>query len=52
MSRQGTSQVRDVLTASPHFTPQIARLFPRRGWLTVADALRGLGAPAADLKEM
>jgi energy-coupling factor transport system ATP-binding protein len=30
---------RDVLGSSPHFSPQIARLFPGRGWLTVADAL-------------
>lgn len=33
---------RDVLTSSPHFAPQIARLFPGRGWMTVNDALRGL----------
>lgn len=37
---------RDVLTASSHFAPQIARLFPGRGWLTVADALAGLGHTA------
>jgi energy-coupling factor transport system ATP-binding protein len=32
----------EVLSASPHFAPQIARLFPGRGWLTVNDALAGL----------
>lgn len=31
-----------VLPASPLFAPQIARLFPEQGWLTVADALAGL----------
>ena len=34
---------REVLPSSPYFAPQIARLFPGRGWLTVADALAGLG---------
>ncbi len=33
-----------VLGASPLFAPQVARLFPNRGWLTPADALAGLGA--------
>lgn len=33
---------REVLGSSPHFAPQIARLFPESGWLTVADALAGL----------
>lgn len=33
----------DVLGASPLFAPQVARLFPGRGWLTVEDALLGLG---------
>ncbi len=32
----------ELLTASPLFAPQVARLFPGRGWLTVADALEGL----------
>jgi energy-coupling factor transport system ATP-binding protein len=32
----------NVLGSSPVFAPQIARLFPRRRWLTVADALDGL----------
>jgi len=32
-----------VLGASPLFAPQIARLFPGTGWLSPADALRGLG---------
>lgn len=31
-----------VLPASPLFAPQIARLFPEQGWLTVEDALEGL----------
>ena len=39
---------RDVLGSSPHFAPQMARLFPGRGWLTVDDALRGLGRPAPE----
>ena len=33
-----------VLGASPFFAPQVARLFPGTGWLTVADVLAGLGA--------
>jgi energy-coupling factor transport system ATP-binding protein len=33
----------EVLTVSPLFAPQIARLFPGRGWLSVDDALAGLG---------
>jgi energy-coupling factor transport system ATP-binding protein len=32
-----------VLAASPLFAPQVARLFPGTGWLTVDDALTGLG---------
>lgn len=32
----------EVLTASPLFAPQVAKLFPGRGWLTVEDALSGL----------
>ncbi|MGC9334673.1 MAG: ABC transporter ATP-binding protein [Anaerolineae bacterium] len=31
-----------VLTTSPLFAPQVARLFPGTGWLTVEDALEGL----------
>jgi energy-coupling factor transport system ATP-binding protein len=31
-----------TLTASPLFSPQIARLFPGTGWLTADDALNGL----------
>lgn len=31
---------RDVLTSSPHFAPQIARLFPNSGWITPADVLK------------
>jgi energy-coupling factor transport system ATP-binding protein len=34
---------REVLSSSPHFAPQIARLFPGHGWLTPEDALLGLG---------
>ena len=37
-----TGSTRDVLGSSPHFSTQIARLFPGRGWLTAADALAGL----------
>jgi energy-coupling factor transport system ATP-binding protein len=33
----------EVLTVSPLFAPQVARLFPGRGWLVVEDALSGLG---------
>jgi len=33
----------EVLAASPLFAPQVARLFPGTGWLTVEDALAGLG---------
>jgi energy-coupling factor transport system ATP-binding protein len=33
---------REVLGSSPHFAPQIARLFPNRGWLTLDDALLAL----------
>lgn len=33
---------RDVLSGSPLFAPQMARLFPGRGWLTVNDAVNGL----------
>ena len=32
----------EVLTASSSFAPQVARLFPGSGWLTVEDALGGL----------
>ena len=32
----------DILGASPLFAPQIARLYPGLGWLTVADALEKL----------
>jgi energy-coupling factor transport system ATP-binding protein len=38
---QGRPQ--EVLSASPLFAPQVARLFPGSQWLTVADALNGLG---------
>ena len=36
----------EVLAASPLFAPQVARLFPGTGWLTVNDALTGLGVSA------
>ena len=32
----------ETLTASPLFSPQVARLFPGTGWLTAGDALHGL----------
>jgi len=32
----------ELLTGSPVFAPQVARLFPGSGWLTVDDALEGL----------
>jgi len=32
----------ELLTTSPLFAPQVARLFPGTGWLTVDDALEGL----------
>ena len=32
----------ELLTASPLFSPQVARLFPGTGWLTADDALAGL----------
>jgi energy-coupling factor transport system ATP-binding protein len=34
---------RQVMAASPLFAPQIARLFPGSGWLTLQQALSGLG---------
>ncbi len=44
---------REVLGSSPHFAPQIARLFPSTGWLTVADALAGLSENlSADLADL
>lgn len=32
----------EVLSTSPMFMPEIAKLFPERGWLTVEDAVAGL----------
>ena len=32
----------EILSTSPLFAPQIARLFPDSGWLTVEDALEGM----------
>ncbi|MCA9978965.1 MAG: hypothetical protein KC413_24560, partial [Anaerolineales bacterium] len=34
----------EILSTSPLFAPQIARLFPDSGWLTVEDALAGMKA--------
>ena len=34
-----TGKAPEVLSATPSFAPQIARLFPNRGWLTVQDVL-------------
>ena len=36
---------REVLTSAPQFAPQMARLFPGRGWLTVDDVLGAVGRP-------
>jgi len=33
----------EILTNAPLFSPQVARLFPGTGWLSVEDALIGLG---------
>ena len=30
----------EVMGASPLFAPQVARLFPGRGWLTTEDAMK------------
>lgn len=38
----------EVLTASPLFAPQVARLFPSTGWLTAEDALEGLSGGAGE----
>lgn len=40
-----SGSTREVLGRSPHFTTQIARLFPDSGWLTPEDVLRDLGHP-------
>lgn len=39
----------DILATSPHFAPQIARLFPNSGWLTVTDALSELSVISSEL---
>ena len=36
----------DVFKAFPEFGPQVARLFPGSGWLTVDDAIVGLAGRA------
>ena len=38
----------EMLIASPLFAPQVARLFPGTGWLTVEDALAGLNVEVED----
>jgi energy-coupling factor transport system ATP-binding protein len=40
----GAGKTADILNATPLFAPQIAKLFPGRGWLTVEDALAGIGS--------
>jgi energy-coupling factor transport system ATP-binding protein len=40
----------EVLTASPLFSPQVARLFPRSGWLTAEDAMEGLKRQTSNVK--
>ncbi len=40
---------REILPASPLFAPQMARLFPHQGWLTVADALAGWPSPVVEV---
>lgn len=42
---------RDLLGASLTFSSQVAKLFPGRGWLTVAEALAGLAAEQAKMTE-
>jgi energy-coupling factor transport system ATP-binding protein len=39
---EASGSAQSVLADSPSFSPQIARLFPGSGWLTVDDALNGL----------
>jgi energy-coupling factor transport system ATP-binding protein len=41
----------EVLTDSPMFAPQIARLFPNRGWLTVKDVMGTIEQPPIDYGE-
>ena len=41
----------EVLGASPLFAPQIARLFPGRGWLTVEDALAGIRQSSSGISD-
>ena len=44
-----SGSARAVLGRQSAVTPQIARLFPGRGWLTTQDALNGLQNPAKSL---
>jgi energy-coupling factor transport system ATP-binding protein len=39
---EAVGSAESVLSDSSLFAPQIARLFPGSGWLTVEDALNGL----------
>jgi energy-coupling factor transport system ATP-binding protein len=41
----------EMLTASPLFSPQVARLFPGTGWLTADDALSGLNGNTGEASE-
>jgi energy-coupling factor transporter ATP-binding protein EcfA2 len=41
---EASGPIRSVLANQHTFVPQIARLFPGSGWLTVDDAVDGLGA--------
>ena len=41
----------EVLGSSPLFAPQVARLFPGRGWLTAEDALHNLHSAGCEIKE-
>ena len=39
---ESSGPIRSVLAKAPAFAPQVARLFPGSGWLTVDDAVSGL----------
>jgi energy-coupling factor transporter ATP-binding protein EcfA2 len=42
VTAQGSPEI--VLSNSPTFSPQVAKIFPGRGWLTVNDAIGGFSA--------
>jgi hypothetical protein len=42
----------EVLTDSPMFAPQIARLFPNQGWLTVKDMMGTIEHPPIKFGEL